>query len=93
MAEGGSTRRRITASGRVQGVFFRDKTRSEAERRGVAGWVTNRPDGAVEAVFEGDEEAVSALVDFCRRGPGRAEVEDLTVTEEDPEGLAGFEVR
>src|ERR687893_82609 len=62
-------RRRVVVHGEVQGVFFRDSTRDEAERRGVAGWVTNRSDGAVEAVFEGEPDAVEALVSFCRSGP------------------------
>ena len=79
--------------GRVQGVFFRDTTRRRAEAAGVAGWVRNRPDGAVEAVFEGDPAAVKELVEFARRGPSRAEVDSAEVTEEDPEGLSGFEVR
>jgi acylphosphatase len=81
------------ARGRVQGVFFRDTTRREARSAGVAGWIRNRSDGAVEAVFEGDEPAVDRVVQFVRRGPGRAEVEDLEVIEEEPEGLDGFEVR
>ncbi len=79
--------------GRVQGVFFRDSTRDEAERRGVAGWVTNRDDGAVEAVFEGDSDAVDAMVAFCREGPSRADVDDVEESEEAPEGLSGFDVR
>ena len=79
--------------GRVQGVFFRDTTRRRADASGVAGWVSNRPDGAVEAVFEGDPAAVGQLVDFCRTGPSRAEVESVEVVEEEPEGLSGFEVR
>lgn len=86
-------RRRVVVRGRVQGVFFRDSTRREAERRGVAGWVANRGDGAVEAVFEGDEDAVRALVRSCREGPGRAEVEEVQETEEEPEGVSGFDVR
>jgi acylphosphatase len=81
------------ATGRVQGVFFRDTTRREAERLGAAGWVTNRRDGAVEAVFEGEPEAVEAMVAFCRAGPGDAVVDHLEVSEEQPEGLAGFEIR
>jgi acylphosphatase len=88
-----AVRRRVVVHGDVQGVFFRDSTRSEAERRGVAGWVTNRSDGAVEAVFEGDPEAVSALVGFMREGPSRAEVERVEESEEEPEGLDGFRVR
>ena len=74
-------------------MFFRDTVRGRAEAAGVAGWVTNRDDGAVEAVFEGPAEAVEAMVELCRRGPGRAEVTELQVTEEDPEGLQGFQVR
>ena len=88
-----AVRRRITAAGRVQGVFFRDTTRREAERRGVAGWVRNAGDGTVEAVFEGEPEAVDALVELCRSGPGHASVERLDVAEEEPEGLRGFQVR
>ena len=59
----------------------------------MAGWVTNRPDGAVEAVFEGDPEAVAALVDFCRSGPRGADVGSVDETSEEPEGLSGFEIR
>jgi len=79
--------------GNVQGVFFRDSCRREASSRGVAGWVTNRPDGAVEAVFEGEPDAVGALVDFCRRGPRSADVDSVDETSEEPEGLSSFEVR
>jgi acylphosphatase len=83
----------VVVRGRVQGVFFRDTTRRKAASRGVAGWVANRPDGAVEAVFEGDPEAVESLVRFSREGPSGAEVADVEVAEEEPEGLAGFDVR
>jgi acylphosphatase len=86
-------RRRVVAHGRVQGVFFRDSTQREARSAGVAGWVTNRPDGAVEAVFEGEEDAVQRLVEFVRRGPGHANVEDVEVHDEEPERLEGFTVR
>ena len=86
-------RRRVIVHGRVQGVFFRDSTRRRAQQRGVNGWVTNRPDGAVEAVFEGDEESVEQLVAFASRGPRGAEVTRVDVTEETPEGLTGFSVR
>jgi acylphosphatase len=88
-----SVRRNVVARGRVQGVFFRDSTRREAERRGVSGWARNRSDGAVEAVFEGPAEAVEAMVEFVRRGPGHAEVSDVEVREEQPEGLSGFASR
>ena len=86
-------RRRVVVHGRVQGVFFRDTTEREARGRGVGGWVRNRDDGAVEAVFEGSPEDVGALVEFCESGPRGAEVEHIETSEEDPEGLSGFEVR
>jgi acylphosphatase len=78
--------------GFVQGVGFRFAVERAAQLRGVAGWVRNRPDGAVEAVFEGQREDVEALVELCRRGPRSAEVERVDVTAESPEGLAGFRV-
>jgi acylphosphatase len=80
-------------SGRVQGVFFRDTIRRRAEAAGVAGWVRNTREGEVEAVFEGEPHAVDELVEFCRRGPSRAEVTSVDVVEEQPEGISGFEVR
>jgi acylphosphatase len=87
-------RKRVVVHGRVQGVFFRDSTRQHAASLGVAGWVRNRPDGAVEAVFEGDDEAVERMVDWCRSGPSSAWVERTEVSEEDAsEDLSGFEVR
>jgi acylphosphatase len=85
-------RRRVVVHGRVQGVFFRDSMRRLAQQHGVAGSVANRWDGAVEAVFEGEEEAVRRLVDFARKGPHGAQVESIDVTEEAPEGLTGFAV-
>jgi acylphosphatase len=86
-------RRRAIIHGRVQGVFFRDTTRREAASRGVSGWVRNRPDGTVEAVFEGDPAAVEAMLAFCREGPRGAQVDRVEVLDEKPEGLSGFEVR
>jgi acylphosphatase len=74
-------------------VFFRDSTRRQASSRGVAGWVSNRSDGAVEAVFEGESDAVESLVRFMREGPRGAEVSDVEVSDEEPEGLSGFEIR
>ena len=93
MSSGEVKRTRVVVHGRVQGVFFRDSTKEEAERRGVGGWVTNRDDGSVEAVFEGEPNAVQAMVDFCREGPSAADVERVEDTEEEPEGLSGFEAR
>ena len=86
-------RRRVVAHGRVQGVFFRDSTRERARSAGVAGWVTNRADGAVEAVFEGDADAVERMVAWMGEGPRGAAVDRTEVTEEEPEGLDGFEIR
>ena len=86
-------RRRVKAHGRVQGVFFRESTREEAERRDVGGWVRSAQDGSVEAVFEGEPDDVEALVWFVRSGPGSADVDRVDVDEEEPEGLRRFEVR
>jgi acylphosphatase len=86
-------RRRVIVHGFVQGVFFRDSVRRLAQQRGVAGWVGNRADGAVEAVLEGESDAVERLVEFCRAGPRGARVDSVDVVEEEPEGLSGFAVR
>jgi acylphosphatase len=86
-------RRRVIVHGFVQGVFFRDSTRRLAQRHGVTGWVANRADGAVEAVFEGEADAVERLVAFSRQGSRGAQVESVEVEEEEPEGLSGFAVR
>jgi len=80
-------------SGRVQGVWFRDSCRREALARDVAGWVRNRMDGSVEAVFEGADPAVAQCVAWCRNGPPHADVVGIDVTEESPEGLVGFQIR
>jgi acylphosphatase len=85
-------RRRVVVNGTVQGVFFRASCQREAAAHGVAGWVSNRPDGAVEAVFEGDEAAVSALIEWCRQGPPHADVTSVDVNDEEPEGLSAFSV-
>jgi acylphosphatase len=73
-------RAHVLVSGKVQGVFFRQNTRRKAKARGVTGWVRNTIDGNVEAVFEGEEQAVNELVDYCRHGPSFAKVEDIQVT-------------
>ena len=86
-------RRRVIVRGRVQGVFFRGSTQQEARVRGVDGWVRNRRDGSVEAVFEGPADAVEAVVGWCREGPRWAHVDDLEVADESPDGLSGFEIR
>jgi acylphosphatase len=85
-------RRRAIVRGRVQGVWFRDSTRAAAQRAQVDGWVRNLADGCVEAVFEGTPTAVASVLEFCREGPPSAEVSDLAVFDEPPEGLNGFRI-
>ena len=85
-------RRRVVVHGHVQGVFFRETARRRAEAAGVAGWVRNRGDGSVEAVFEGEPEGVERLIRFCESGPRGAQVEWVDVAAETPEGLTGFAI-
>ena len=73
----------VFVSGRVQGVFFRQNTKRQADSVGVRGWVRNLPDGRVEAVFEGEESAVKTIVDYCRHGPSAARVDNVEVKAED----------
>jgi len=89
----GTTRRRLVVRGMVQGVGFRWSMAREAARRDARGWVRNRDDGAVEAVVEGDEGAVDALVAWARRGPAGAAVTGVDVHEEPAEHLRSFEIR
>ncbi len=85
-------RRRVVIHGLVQGVFFRDTLRRRASFAGVAGWVRNNWDGAVEAVFEGEEGAVEKLVECSHVGPRGARVDHVEVDVEDPQGLRDFEI-
>jgi acylphosphatase len=84
--------RRVLVDGRVQGVFFRETCRREASARGVAGWVRNRSDGRVEAVFEGSPEAVEGMVAWCRRGPAQATIDVLEIHAEPTTGRRGFRI-
>ena len=86
-------RRRLIVHGRVQGVGFRWAIARAAESRGVAGWAQNRADGTVEAVLEGEPEAVESVVRICSEGPRGAHVDRVDVTEEQAEGISGFETR
>ena len=79
--------------GLVQGVWFRESVRRRAAGLAVAGWVRNNRDGTMEAVLEGAPEAVERLVAFCRVGPRGAEVDQVDIEDEIPEGLSGFEIR
>jgi len=86
-------RAHVFITGRVQGIFFRSETRNEAKKHGVKGWVRNLSDGRVEAVFEGEEREVEALVEFCKRGPLRARVTDVHVVMENYTGeFKDFEI-
>jgi acylphosphatase len=88
-----SVRRELIVHGRVHGVGFRASVARAAQTRGVAGWARNRPDGTVEVVLEGDEEAVESVIRFCRDGPRAAAVTDVEITSEQLEGLSAFEIR
>ena len=88
-----SSRAHVVVTGRVQGVFFRAETRDRARSLGLGGWVRNNGDGSVEAVFEGDEERVASMVEWCGRGPAYATVENVQVAWEDPRGEHEFAVQ
>lgn len=85
-------RSRVVVAGRVQGVFFRASCAEQARALGLAGWVRNVADGRVEAVFEGPEQEVDRMVDWCRLGPPHARVDAVEVTDESPIGETGFRV-
>ncbi len=86
-------RAHVYVSGQVQGVNFRGATQDKAEELGLSGWVRNLQDGRVEAVFEGDSETVREMIEWCESGPSSAGVDDVSVEQETPEGISGFEVR
>ena len=86
-------RAEVTVRGMVQGVFFRAETRDRARSLGLSGWVTNARDGTVRAAFEGDEERVRSMVDWCGRGPSGARVEGVDVEWTQAEGEQGFTIR
>ena len=90
--QGELIRRRAIVHGRVQGVFFRDTARQQAQKLGLSGWVRNCADGTVEAVLEGDPHAVQEMLQELRSGPPRARVDRVEVTDEPPEGLSGFAI-
>ena len=83
----------VTVRGRVQGVSFRAYAEDRARRLGVAGWIRNEPDGSVAGHFEGEQDAVAAMVDWCRTGPRLARVDAVDVRESSPQGSAGFDIR
>jgi acylphosphatase len=83
----------VFVAGRVQGVGFRWICEQEAKARAIAGFVRNLPDGRVEAAFEGEDDAVDGMLDWCRGGPQWADVDAIEATEEPPAGDARFEIR
>ncbi len=83
----------VYISGRVQGVFFRDSTREKAQEIGLNGWVRNMRDGRVEAVFEGDEDKVNKMIEWCHEGPRSARVDRVEISKEEPVGEEGFSVK
>jgi len=83
-------RRRVLITGRVQGVGFRWAVAERARTRRVGGFVRNLASGQVEAAFEGEPDAVEAMVGFCRRGPQGARVDDVEVANEEPRGESRF---
>jgi acylphosphatase len=86
------SRARVVVRGHVQGVFFRADTQERARSLGVDGWARNERDGSMQAVFEGPRERVESMVEWCRRGPRGARIDDVVVTWEEPEDLSGFRV-
>jgi acylphosphatase len=93
MDDQNTARAHIFISGRVQGVFFRGTTRQKARSMDVNGWIRNLRDGRVEAVFEGPEDQVRSLVNWCHKGPRSARVDSVETDWEVPQGETGFKVR
>lgn len=87
------TRAHVFVSGTVQGVFYRANTKDQATERGLDGWVKNLADGRVEAVFEGEDDTVESMIEWCHEGSPAANVTDVEVNYEHPEGLDGFTIR
>ena len=85
--------RHVRVSGRVQGVFFRAWAQGQARELGVSGWISNCPDGAVEAHLAGDANCVERMIERLHQGPSNARVDDVTVEEAEPGNLGRFEVR
>ncbi|MFC6725017.1 acylphosphatase [Halobium palmae] len=85
-------RAHVLVSGTVQGVYYRANTRDTAQERGIDGWVKNLDDGRVEAAFEGPEDAVESMVEWCHTGSPAADVEGVDVEYEEPTGEDGFEI-
>jgi len=84
----------VIVSGQVQGVWFRASTKQKAEELGLTGWVRNTPNGSVEAVFEGEEEIIKKMIDWCHSGPPMAKVDNIIVKKQQKTiGFNGFSIR
>ena len=83
----------VRITGTVQMVSFRYYTKSEADLLGLNGWIKNNPDGSVEAVFEGEEDNIKKIIEFCKKGPSSATIKSADIKEETPENLNGFGIR
>ena len=92
-AETDRVRAHVYVSGTVQGVYYRASTRDAARERGADGWVRYLDDGRVEAAFEGPQDAVEGMVEWCHTGSPAASVDDVSVEYEDPQGEEGFRIR
>lgn len=88
-----TVRRRVLVSGNVQGVFYRDSCREQAQQRGVGGSARNLSDGRVEVFLEGEPDAVDAMIEWCREGPPHAQVTSVEVDDEQPGGESSFSIR
>ena len=84
----------VLISGRVQGVWFRVSTKQKAEQLGLTGWVRNTHDGKVEAVFEGEENLVKKMIEWCRQGPPLSKVDNVEIKNQNPtNGFEEFSIR
>ena len=89
----GKVRAHVLISGTVQGVGYRYYTANQAKQLGVSGWVRNLPDSRVEAVFEGTEKQVEAMISWCYQGSPASVVERVVFEYEQPELIEGFDIR
>ena len=89
----GEVARHVSVSGRVQGVFYRAWAQGQARELAISGWIRNCPDGSVEAHLQGDEGAVTRMIERLRSGPSNARVDDLTVDDAEPGDTGRFELR
>jgi len=83
----------ILVSGRVQGVFYRTSTRDKALELGIKGWVQNNPDGSVYIEAEADQSTLDQFIEWCKKGPLMARIDNINISHQSPEGFQDFEVR